>query len=104
MKILLVSPATGVWRKVGRRKIFNGKTFRFSMLSLLTVAKLSPPDADITIVDEQVEDIPFDEQFDVVGITAMTATAMADASERLSPNSGPAAANISSGAVPRAIG
>lgn len=75
MRILLVSPACGKWKGLGRHKVFNGKTFRFSMLSLLTVAKLSPPDADITIVDEQVEDIPFDEQFDVVGITAMTATA-----------------------------
>lgn len=75
MKILLVSPACGKWKGIGRHKVFNGKTFRFSMLSLLTVAELSPADAEITIVDEQVEDIPFAEQFDVVGITAMTATA-----------------------------
>jgi len=75
MKILLISPASGHWRGISRRRLFNGKTFRFSMLSLLTVAELSPADAEIRIVDEQLEDIPEDDQFDVVGITAMTAAA-----------------------------
>jgi len=75
MKILLISPASGKWHKIGRRKIFSGKAFRFSMLSLLTVAKLSPKGAAITIVDEQLDEIPWDEHFDVVGITSMTATA-----------------------------
>jgi len=75
MKILLIAPASGYWKKVGRRKLFSGKTFRFSMLSLLTVAKLSPDDAEVRLVDEQIEDIPFNERYDVVGITCMTATA-----------------------------
>ena len=75
MKILLISPASGKWHKIGKRKFFNGKTFRFSMLSLLTVAKLTPKDAQVTIIDEQLESIPEDEHFDLVGITCMTATA-----------------------------
>lgn len=75
MKILLISPASGHWKKVGRQKLFSGKTFRFSMLSLLTVAKLSPPNAEVILVDEQFDDIPFDERYDLVGITCMTATA-----------------------------
>lgn len=75
MKILLIAPATGNWKKIAARKYFNGKTFRFSMIPLLTVAKLSPNDAHITLVDEQIEDIPKDELFDLVGITCMTATA-----------------------------
>jgi len=75
MKLLLISPATGNWRQIGRRKFFNGRTFRFSMLSLLTVARLSPPDTDIRLVDEQIETVPLDESFDLVGITCMTATA-----------------------------
>ncbi len=75
MKILLISPASGNWRQIARRKLFNGRTFRFSMLSLLTVAKLSPADAQLTLIDEQVDDIPFDEHFDLVGITCMTSTA-----------------------------
>ena len=42
MKILLIAPASGYWRRIGRRRFFNGKTFRFSMLPLLSVAELSP--------------------------------------------------------------
>ena len=75
MKILLVLPACGNWRGVGKKKLFNGKTFRFSMLPLLTVAGLTPKKHTVTIVDEQIEDIPFDEKFDLVGINTMTATA-----------------------------
>lgn len=75
MDILLIAPASGHWRGIARRRFFGGKTFRFSMLSLLSVAALSPRDARITIVDEQVEDVPDDGDFDLVGITAMTATA-----------------------------
>ncbi len=75
MKILLIAPASGKWRHVGRRRIFSGKTFRFSMLSLLSVAAECPKDADIQIVDEQIEDIPWDADVDLVGITCMTALA-----------------------------
>lgn len=74
MNILLIAPATGDWRRTARRKAFNGKTFRFSMLSLLSVAALSPKGARITLVDEQVEEVPAG-PFDLVGITAMTAVA-----------------------------
>ncbi|MCP4644925.1 MAG: B12-binding domain-containing radical SAM protein [bacterium] len=74
MNILLIAPATGPWSRIARRRTFNGKTFRFSMLSMLSVAALSPKDAKVTIIDEQVEEIP-DEDFDLVGITAMTALA-----------------------------
>ena len=37
MNILLIAPASGPWRAVGRRGFANGRTLRFSMLSLLTV-------------------------------------------------------------------
>ncbi len=75
MKILLISPASGKWRQIGKRRLFNGRTFRFSMLPLLMVARMCPEDSDIRLIDEQVEDTPLDETFDVVGITCMTATA-----------------------------
>jgi radical SAM superfamily enzyme YgiQ (UPF0313 family) len=85
MKILLISPASGPWRGISERRLFNGKTFRFSMLSLLTVAELSPDDAEVRIVDEQIEPIADLDEFadreltegglDVVGVTAMTAAA-----------------------------
>ena len=70
MKVLLIAPSTGKWRGVGRRRIFNGKTFRFSLLSLLTVAAETPDDVDVRIVDEQIEDVPLDARPDLVGIHA----------------------------------
>lgn len=75
MKILLIAPASGSWRGVGRRRFFSGKTFRFSMLSLLTVAAETPQDVEVKIVDEQIEEPILTESFDLVGITAMTAAA-----------------------------
>jgi radical SAM superfamily enzyme YgiQ (UPF0313 family) len=75
MKLLLIAPASGRWRNVGRSGLFNGRTFRFSLLSLLTVAAENPPDVETVIVDEQVDDIPWDDPFDLVGITCMTAAA-----------------------------
>lgn len=75
MRILFVAPASGQWRGLGRRRLFNGKTFRFSMLSVLTVAALTPEGHDLRVVDEQIEDVPWDEPFDLVAITVMTATA-----------------------------
>jgi radical SAM superfamily enzyme YgiQ (UPF0313 family) len=75
MRILLIAPASGRWRGLGRKRLFNGKTFRFSMLSLLSVAALTPEGHDLTLIDEQIDDVPFDEPFDLVGITVMTATA-----------------------------
>jgi radical SAM superfamily enzyme YgiQ (UPF0313 family) len=75
MKIALMCPSSGPWNGIGNRKIFNGRSFRFSMLSLLTVARLSPSNAEITLVDEQVDVIDFEGNYDIVGLTVMTATA-----------------------------
>lgn len=75
MNILLVLPACGNWRGVGKKRLFNGRTFRFSMLPLLTVAGITPEKHTVKIVDEQIEDIPYNEKFDLVGINTMTATA-----------------------------
>lgn len=74
MNILLIAPSSGYWKGLGRKKLFNGKTFRFSMLSLLTVAALTPKKHQVRIIDEQIDLIP-DDDYDLVGITAMTATA-----------------------------
>jgi radical SAM superfamily enzyme YgiQ (UPF0313 family) len=45
------------------------------MLSLLTVAALTPSEVEVTLVDEQVQQVPWDQPFDLVGITCMTALA-----------------------------
>lgn len=75
MNLLLIAPSSGPWRHIGRRTLFNGRTFRFSLLSLLSVAAQTPADVRIRIVDEQIEDIPWDAEADLVGITNMTALA-----------------------------
>jgi radical SAM superfamily enzyme YgiQ (UPF0313 family) len=75
MKVLLIAPTSGRWKAAATSKIFNGRTFRFSLLSLLCVAAETPPHIKVKIVDEQVEEIPWDERFDLVGITCMTALA-----------------------------
>jgi radical SAM superfamily enzyme YgiQ (UPF0313 family) len=41
-------------------------------LSLLTIASLTPQDIEIKIIDEHFEDIDFNAEYDLVGITAMT--------------------------------
>jgi len=41
-------------------------------LALPYVAALTPPGYEITLLDDFVQDIDFDEDFDVVGITAQT--------------------------------
>ena len=76
MKILLIAPASGKWKKIGNSRLFNGKTFRFSLLSLLSLAAETPPDVEIRIIDEQIDEIPWKEDFDLVGITCMTAAAL----------------------------
>ncbi len=75
MNVLLIAPASGRWHHVGRARWFNGRTFRFSLLSLLTVAAETPADVSVEIVDEQVDEIPWDGDWDLVGITLMTAAA-----------------------------
>jgi radical SAM superfamily enzyme YgiQ (UPF0313 family) len=75
MKILLIAPASGRWHGVARRRLCSGRTFRFSLLSLLTVAAETPTSDEVTIIDEQVEPVPGDLRPDLVGITAMTAAA-----------------------------
>ena len=59
MKLLLIAPSSGRWRTAGRARWFNGRTFRFSLLSLLSVAAETPAGVAVRIVDEQVEDIPW---------------------------------------------
>ncbi|MCX8036372.1 MAG: B12-binding domain-containing radical SAM protein [Candidatus Sumerlaeia bacterium] len=75
MNLMLVAPASGPWRHIGRNRLFSGRIFRFSLLSLLSVAAETPPDVSIRLVDEQTDDIPWNDPVDLVGISAMTAAA-----------------------------
>jgi radical SAM superfamily enzyme YgiQ (UPF0313 family) len=68
VRLLLISPC----RQVGA-KTKNG--FKFSQLTLHVLAALTPPDVDITAVDEDIADIDWSRDYDLVGITCMTGTA-----------------------------
>jgi radical SAM superfamily enzyme YgiQ (UPF0313 family) len=54
----------------------GGFFFRMPGLGLLKVAALTPPDWQVTIVDEKVELLDLNQDADLVGITAMTTTAL----------------------------
>ena len=66
MKLLLVAP-------IAKSKFLGkGLVFNIPFLSLPTLATYTPPDVEVTIVDEKVEQINFDAPYDMVGITIMT--------------------------------
>ncbi len=68
MKLLLVSPSNRLGRKVL-------KAIKIPQLSLHILASLTPNDVEITVVDEGIRQIDFSLDFDLVGISSMTATA-----------------------------
>ena len=68
MRLLLVSPSN----KLGRKVL---KAIRMPQLGLHILASLTPNDVDITVMDEEIREIDFSLDFDLVGISCMTATA-----------------------------
>lgn len=54
----------------------NVPLFFHPNLALLTVAALTPEEHEITLIDERVDALTFDEDFDIVGITMITAQAL----------------------------
>jgi radical SAM superfamily enzyme YgiQ (UPF0313 family) len=75
MKIQLLSPAGDIHRNGSG--IFK-RSLRYAPLTLTTLAALVPEDlnADVTIQDEGVEPLNLDFSADLVGITAITGTAL----------------------------
>ncbi len=71
MRLLLVYPGNPNIAEKHR-----GKTRRFPAIGLPVIAALTPQDWDIKIIDEeQGEDVPYDEGWDLVGISSMTSQA-----------------------------
>ncbi|MGC8874560.1 MAG: B12-binding domain-containing radical SAM protein [Chloroflexia bacterium] len=68
MKVLLVQPA-----HPSNVRLF-GRVY-MSSLTLPVVAAATPPDVDVSIVDENVSSIPLEGRYDLVGITALTPNA-----------------------------
>ena len=72
MKVLLVMPASEPFRVLEGQKPRNRKMLRFSVISLTTVAALTPDKYDVEICDENVEAVDFNTDADVIGISFMT--------------------------------
>ena len=70
MNLTLVCPRfpDSLWSFTGTAALFGLRTLH-APIGLATVAALTPPDWQIRIVDENIEDIDFDIDTDVVGIS-----------------------------------
>jgi radical SAM superfamily enzyme YgiQ (UPF0313 family) len=66
MRILLISPAKDPARKIPRYIVLP-------QLALQILAGLTPDEHQVTIVEEEIEDLDLDVECDLVGITCMTA-------------------------------
>src|SRR6186713_2041787 len=66
-RVLLVGPtALGMdGRPIKQRRL------HLPGLTLPMLAAVTPPDVDVRLVNETVDDIPFDEPWDLVGLTGM---------------------------------
>jgi len=75
MKLLLIGPVTTARTLAAteRKKLRQG--IGYPSMGLTTVAALTPPDIEVQVIDESVEDIDFDITPDLVGITVEAPTA-----------------------------
>ncbi len=69
-KILIVQPSHYVSK--ADRTIYKSKTRALVPLVLPYLASLTPPDWDVTLIDEQVQDFSYDTKPDLVAITTWT--------------------------------
>ncbi len=76
--ICLISPKRNTWSKTLQiRKTLEErskflKAWYSPSLSILTIIGLTPPDIEVSYIDEDFEEIDFDIKYDIVGISAMT--------------------------------
>ena len=76
MKIYLILPAADHLRvTLGHSQVPRRKFLRFSILSLTTIAALTPDKHDVIICDENTEPVNLEMDADIVGITFMTGLA-----------------------------
>jgi radical SAM superfamily enzyme YgiQ (UPF0313 family) len=69
-KLLIVQPSH--YHSKTNRTVFKTRRRSLVPLALPYLAALTPPEWDVTLVDEQVQDIDFDCQADLVAITSWT--------------------------------
>lgn len=65
--------ARSAFNAISRTKVGRGSDI--APFSLMVLAALTPPEWEVAIVDEEVEEISFDDPPDVAGITMLTTTA-----------------------------
>lgn len=77
MRLKLISPKRGGRDFLGMETFahLTGKGYGGPPLALPTIAALTPPDIEVSITDENVEPIDFDEEVDIVGITCNISSA-----------------------------
>lgn len=68
MQIELIAPSIYNGKKIG-------KGFLYPPMGLMTVAAMTPPEHTVSITDENISEIDYDTDADLVGISAMTASA-----------------------------
>lgn len=68
MKILLISPTIAPNRR-------TNKELMMPQLALYILEGLTPPEHEVTTIEEETEDIDLDQECDLVGISCMTANA-----------------------------
>ncbi len=70
MKILLINPKfpNSFWSFQGLEGLVEN--YAHAPLGLATVAALTPSDMKVQVVDENIEEVPFDSDADIVGFTA----------------------------------
>jgi radical SAM superfamily enzyme YgiQ (UPF0313 family) len=66
MKILLIAPSLSKGRS---------QFLRMPQLTLGVISALTPPEIEVDVIDEEIEEINFDKHYDLVGISCMTASA-----------------------------
>src|ERR1700732_473364 len=69
-KLLIIQPSH--YASKADRTVFKSRTRALVPLALPYLAALTPPDWDVTLVDEQVQDFSFDTKPDLVAITTWT--------------------------------
>ena len=91
MRLYLIAPQSNAHTEYSRLSAPgapDGFITRVASAAIATVAALAPPDFDVSLCDEAVQDVRYDTDADVVGITANVSQAqralgIADAFRRL---------------------
>ncbi len=75
MKIKLIMPHMKGNNGDNQEPCMIGQEFKLLPLNLAMLAALTPPDIEVSLVDDSMEQINFDEQVDLVGISSTTTVA-----------------------------